>query len=1148
MASRRPTSRAAKPPSNLPNAPLPPTATKIRSTTSKTTPRPPDDTQDQSHATYKYNKLSGGQEDAESNIQVVIRCRGRSEREIKDNSPIIVSSNGAKSKFLSIDGGAPVSSLGVVQMPPLKTYAYDTVFGPEADQAMIYHEVVHPMLQEVLQGYNCTLFAYGQTGTGKTHTMQGDLAPTAIGNPSPNAGMIPRALFRLFHQLDKSKLDYSVKISCIELYNEELRDLLASDLPPPSGNTQPMGAGLKDTNKNQEIGLKIFDDSNKRGVVIQGLEEIPVKDSQDALALLMKGSMRRQIAATNFNDHSSRSHSIFSITVHIKETSSIGDDLLRVGKLNLVDLAGSENIGRSGAESKRAREAGMINQSLLTLGRVINALVDKAQHVPYRESKLTRLLQDSLGGHTKTCIIATISPTRSNMEETMSTLDYALRAKSIRNKPEVNQRMSRNALLKEYLAEIDRLKADVVATREKNGIYFSEEHWKQISQEQELLQTELKEAKKQVEIIEKDMINLREEYDQTIAMLKRREGELKETREKLSESEAQLARKDAELKGTQVALEEETVVRKAHQSTEIAIDRVAAGLKSIAKESLEDVSALFAKLARKQQVLSSNSQAVVTHGNTISTSTDTLVEKLSDYVKTAGYHVTRVQNMTNDFEAQELKSLTTRSKQIELQSQRLNEALALIQSKDSTETDILQTVQSTLTNVIGTLQTELVTWNESLQETFKKRCQEFNHITGSGFSALEDSLNTLGSLAESVVRDASQYIENERIAKSKTRTLAEVSSNTEVQRLKKQNQVLLNLLDNEKQKGEKSRQELLQRINGLLGDYLKERDTSLRLAVGLVQAENSQAEQALSEFSASHSQLIAASDGHAAELNTTLSSVGQGCKRTRDGALKSLEELQKGVVNNISDLFTDTSNSVGIYTGKVQQHTGSLSATCDTAFKEHTRVKKARIEVTSSLDKDIQADYSGMAQGVTSSSHRVKALTDVVTSEATLVTGLTKAYHIDASEKLQAITGATTSLSYEGTKDDVSLGLTPRKQVRKYVDEWELTRPRGEILKAWRKQLLGAANGVPSTENQTTSEDDDDESDMIHKRLQSSTPELTTPSESPGSLTSSLSSTISIPSTIPTTRPLRTKGIKPSITTLLDTKNVHVTRGSRRMR
>lgn len=210
--------------------------------------------------------------------------------------------------------------------------------------------------------------------------MQGDLVPTPMGNPSIHAGMIPRVLFRLFHELETSNADYSVKISYVELYNEELRDLLAPDFVAPSGSTQPMAQGMT---KEAHV-LKIFDDSSKKGVFIQGLDDCPVKDRADALTLLTKGSQRRQIAATKFNDHSSRSHSIFTITVHVKETSSIGDDLLKVGKLNLVDLAGSENIGRSGAENKRAREAGMINQSLLTLGRVINALVDKSSHVPYR--------------------------------------------------------------------------------------------------------------------------------------------------------------------------------------------------------------------------------------------------------------------------------------------------------------------------------------------------------------------------------------------------------------------------------------------------------------------------------------------------------------------------------------------------------------------------------------------------------------------------------------------------------------------------------------------------------------------------------------------------------------------------------------------
>jgi kinesin family protein 11 len=227
-----------------------------------------------------------------------------------------------------------------------------------------------------------------------------------------------------------------------------------------------------------------------------------------------------------------------------------------------------------------------------------NFLTTQALICILSESKLTRLLQDSLGGRTKTCIIATVSPARSNMEETLSTLDYAMRAKSIRNKPELNQRMTRNALLKEYVVEIERLKADVLAAREKNGIFFSEETWNQLSAEQELRQTEMEEAKKQVEIVESQMRSVREEFEQSIALLMKRDGELKETREKLRETEERLVVKEGQLKEVKGALEEEVVVKQAYQGNEGVLDGVAGGLKRVAEESINDVGGLFDKLRK----------------------------------------------------------------------------------------------------------------------------------------------------------------------------------------------------------------------------------------------------------------------------------------------------------------------------------------------------------------------------------------------------------------------------------------------------------------------------------------------------------------------------------------------------------------------
>ena len=197
--------------------------------------------------------------------------------------------------------------------------------------------------------------------------MTGDISNVL---PLPDAaGIVPRVLYALFERLEADEIDNSVKCSFIELYNEELRDLLSPD----------------DATK-----LKIYDDNSKKGsttTMVQGMEECHLKTATEGITMLRNGSHKRQVAATKCNDLSSRSHTVFTITVYIKRTTEDGQEYLSAGKLNLVDLAGSENIQRSGAENKRAAEAGLINKSLLTLGRVINALVERSSHIPYRESK-----------------------------------------------------------------------------------------------------------------------------------------------------------------------------------------------------------------------------------------------------------------------------------------------------------------------------------------------------------------------------------------------------------------------------------------------------------------------------------------------------------------------------------------------------------------------------------------------------------------------------------------------------------------------------------------------------------------------------------------------------------------------------------------
>lgn len=195
--------------------------------------------------------------------------------------------------------------------------------------------------------------------------MSGDMSDT-LGLLSDSAGIIPRVLHSLFNKLEADEAESSVKCSFIELYNEELRDLLSGD---------------------DHTKLKIFEDSQKKGhcaTIVQGMDESHIKTAGDGIKLLQEGSHKRQVAATKCNDLSSRGHTVFTVTVYIKRTAENGEDFLSAGKLNLVDLAGSENIQRSGAENKRAAEAGLINKSLLTLGRVINALVERGSHIPYR--------------------------------------------------------------------------------------------------------------------------------------------------------------------------------------------------------------------------------------------------------------------------------------------------------------------------------------------------------------------------------------------------------------------------------------------------------------------------------------------------------------------------------------------------------------------------------------------------------------------------------------------------------------------------------------------------------------------------------------------------------------------------------------------
>lgn len=589
-----------------------------------------------------------------------------------------------------------------------KMYHFDKVFSPAADQGMVYDEVVKPMLGEMLSGYNCTIFAYGQTGTGKTYTMSGDMSD-GLGTFSDTAGIIPRALRALFTKLDADGTESSVKCSFIELYNEELRDLISAE----------------ETTK-----LKIYDDASKKShtaTIVQGMEECHIKTAAEGIKLLQLGSQKRQVAATKCNDLSSRSHTIFTVTVYAKRTSEAGEDVVALGKLNLVDLAGSENIGRSGAENKRAIEAGLINKSLLTLGRVINALVDKGSHIPYRESKLTRLLQDSLGGRTKTCIIATVSPANANLEETMSTLDYAFRAKNIRNKPQMNATISKLTLLKEFTAEIEKMKSELIVTRQRNGVHLTNESYEGLIGENESRRLLTEEQKNKIEVMELSLRNKVQELFSLATNLNVLQKEHESAKGMLDDTQGLLAKTELVLKETNESLQEETTLRRAHQKTEENLQDLGTELIANLGQASSDLDGLWSKNRRKSDLQTQNQE-----------NWDFCQAQVSD--------VTRLVEIKADVL---LKNQQQSVKQLQLNLQELQDGEVTQLGEDEQQLD---TGFAGLENMIKTLGTS----SRAGQEELSTVLQELQKLKATVKGHFESGLRTTAAFTNGAIAEARQ--------------------------------------------------------------------------------------------------------------------------------------------------------------------------------------------------------------------------------------------------------------------------------------------------------------------------------------------------------------------------------------------------------
>ncbi|CBN79868.1 conserved unknown protein [Ectocarpus siliculosus] len=342
------------------------------------------------------------------------------------------------------------------------TFTFDFTFPKSCEQRSLYDDCVASLLEAFFEGFNATILAYGQTGSGKTYTMG---SASSLRIAEEEQGIIPRVITGMYDLLrealeERPNVSYSVRCQFLEIYGEEIHDLLE-----PAGSTVTIREG-----QNGEVN-------------VHGAKEMLVNGAEEMAMLLERGSLCRTTGSTLMNAHSSRSHAIFTVLLEqrirpegeapVADERVDPDDVeIRRSKFHFVDLAGSERAKRTGASGQRFKEGVDINKGLLTLGNVISALGDDTKrgkvHVPYRDSKLTRMLQDSLGGNSQTLMICCVSPSESNMHETLSALRYANRARNIQNKPVVN-RDANSMVINELREKVQALAAELLRIRSGGG-------------------------------------------------------------------------------------------------------------------------------------------------------------------------------------------------------------------------------------------------------------------------------------------------------------------------------------------------------------------------------------------------------------------------------------------------------------------------------------------------------------------------------------------------------------------------------------------------------------------------------------------------------------------------------------------------------
>lgn len=894
--------------------------------------------------------------------------------------------------------------------------------------------------------------------------MSGDITDML---PLPDsAGIVPRVLYHLFGKLEKDDmLESNVKCSFIELYNEELRDLLALD---------------------ETVKLKIYDDANKKGhaaTLVQGMEEFHIKSASKGIELLRDGSHKRQVAATKCNDLSSRSHTVFTITVYMKRTSDTGEELISAGKLNLVDLAGSENIQRSGAENKRAAEAGLINKSLLTLGRVINALVEKSSHIPYRESKLTRLLQDSLGGRTKTCIIATLSPAKSNLEETISTLDYAFRAKNIRNKPQMNQLMSKKTLIREYTSEIEKLKSELIATRQRNGVYLTSENYEELTTESESRRILAEEQRDRIETMEANLRNKAQElFSLTISFNGlRKDNEVVQAT--LDGTQDVLKKTEAVLLHTEQSLRDENMLRKAHQATEEDLARVGGDLISTLGQTTADIGGLHSKIRRRSDLQSLNRDRWTSSQNGVSDVTSLVQEKLKAFEEQHNGLMTELSSKMSGFLEQELTGLTQSKSFLTDKVAIFEKAEAEVNVQTGKARDDMNHILEEIKALKEDVKTKVGEGLDGLAVAAKQISAGVMSELEKFHTQLHTSYSSLGKDFKHTFDDLVKQLNHQQAETDELRNELKIASAELASANETASTHLNTVLAEEKERAAADRDSLIAQMTTLIHSNGELQDKRLESKINGIQVEIKASTQRYDEkhssFQSSMDCCLKKDKSIVDEILKSRESVKTKIKKdwtvctcrclvlTHNTDLsKAANEQNHAIQSTTQSVHEETIRIVDDQMKHLDIQLQALDEILSKVRNQNTHHHDAHIESLTGLATSVKQSYASIGEHLTDSSLRAQAFESDFTMQTSLITDslapLEQDIHVPLSELRENVLAAPL-VEYSPT------GQTPQKSQYQYQSILPRTQPHAELLRAHRGEPshIHTSTTTPSTRPQS---------------------------------------------------------------------------------